>query len=204
MKKTFLIAAIIATLMAVFITGAHGAIANPDFVKAGSDFERLEFRSGGTNTWEIGLGRNTQGSDMVNNQSENFTWTQGTAYDFSYEVSAGGDGRFIMGDLELNWSGLSLGNTLEIHAKRGVSVSFGGLFLEGDPDNAWGTDFGYIDIDPLVGFKIDGTITFTNLTQNSGEGVTITMGNTPVPVPATISLLGLGLLGIAGVSRRRQ
>ncbi|MFP4420890.1 MAG: PEP-CTERM sorting domain-containing protein [Desulfococcaceae bacterium] len=189
---------------------------NPDFTKAdvNNPNERLEFRTGkpGAQDWEIGLGKNTQGPGQFNqaNVLDPNWWELNTAYSFNYSINQNNEAEFAMPDLGiyLSYANMDLGNTLEVYAKRGVEVSFGGENLVGNPNDPFGVDYGYISIDPVTGFSLDGTIMFTELSgSGSMEGVTITAGNlpasAPVPEPGTVFLLGGGIVGLV-VYRRRS
>lgn len=174
--------------------------------------ERLEFRGNGNNTsWSIGLGDNTQQAGSFNQTG--FDWADNVTYDFTYAVTAAGDATFSLFEEDgstslaaLNWSGIDLGNTLQVHAKRDVDVTFAGQNANGDSSDPFGVDYTYVTIDPAIGFTLSGNITFRGPIGNqSTSGVTITAGNVPaVPIPAAAWLFGSALLGIAGVGYRRK
>ena len=210
MKKVFAL-----LLVAVVMGWASPSLAgpiNPSFTLAdpANTFERLEFRTGvnGAADWEIGLGTNTQsaGNFASVNVYDPTWWTIGKTYSFDYGIDAGGAATFSISSLGINlkWDNFNLVNAIQIHAKRGVEVNFGGVSLAGNPSDAWSVDYGYVIVDPSAGFNLSGTIKFNALGGRSNEGVTITTGNIPTPEPGTMLLLGFGLIGLAGVAIRRK
>lgn len=210
--ETKILAGLAIGLFLVDLTGtASASVLDPSFVKADTTntYERLEFRTGidGTGDWEIGLGMNTQAADQfvqAEGPSHDY-WNVDTDYTFTYAIDVSGTATFNMGSIDLTWSDMDLGNTLQIHAKRDVTVTFGGVTLTGDPLDAWGTDYGYISIDPVNGFSLSGTINFGTLGSRSTEGVIIETGNiSPVPVPAAAWLFGSGLIALVGFVRRKK
>jgi len=223
-KKLFLLAVLICCFVSAEIVFAQGG-PNPLFFSANpTGLERLEFRTGknAAQDWEIGLGFNTQASGkfVTANVYDPSWWTIGTTYNFTYGINASGVATFSMvvnpsQTINLTWgSGSSgkpddkpmlLGNALQIHAKRDVDVTFGGISLSGNPGDPWGVDYGYLNVDPLAGFSYNGTIKFRALGSGSSQGVLITAG-TVIPEPGTILLLGSGFLGlgIIGYFRRKK
>jgi hypothetical protein len=196
-------------LMVGAMSPAFAAGVNPNFTSAVTGFERLEFRSNGDNTsWSIGLGSNTQSAGMFDQAG--FDWADDTYYDFTYAIDSSGNASFSLFNLgsntalqTLTWTGMTLGTTLEIHAKRGVDVEFAGESTSGDVSNAFGVDYDYVAIDPINGFDLDGSIKFRSPIGNqSTSGVTITVGN--VPIPAAVWLFSSGLLGLVGMARRKK
>jgi hypothetical protein len=182
---------------------------NPLFSGFNSGLERLEARNGvsGSQDWELGLGQNTQSAGQFKSANvwDNSWWTIGKTYNFAYGITSSGFASFSMyanpnQTVKTKWYGMNLGNALQVHTFGGVELTYGGLTLSGD-------NYGYLNIDPTAGFALNGTIKFLNLDGGaSGNGVTIEAGNTPIPEPGTILLLGSGFLGLGfiGWFRKRK
>jgi hypothetical protein len=75
---------------------------------------------------------------------------------------------------------------------------------------AWPEDIAYqfntSDLDALVSYLADGTIGF-GIDPDChfyNAGVSFMIETTPVPAPATFGLLGLGLVALVGLSRKRR
>ena len=178
---------------------------DPSFTPAvAGGLERLEFRSNGNNTsWSIGLGSNTQATGSFN--STGFDWADDTAYAFKYKINYNGNATFKLLDSHgyvlktLTWSGMKLGNVLQIHAKGGVDVTFAGQTAAGDVNDRFGVDYVYVDSKPNA--FIQGYITFRSPIGNqSASGVTITAGDIDLcPVPPQpdepVSTAGDGCVG---------
>ncbi len=206
-------AAAVATLLA-----AGAAVAgpiNPAFTP-NSPNERLEFVGNGSGSaWSIGLGTDTQNSAfMANTQGLGTIWTPGVTETFTFAIDGAGNASFTMDPvnlepINLTFGTMGLGNTLQLHAKRGGTLTVNGTTVTGDPNDPWGADYAYL---PLNGpFSITGEITFGDLNGSiparSQWGVTATVGNitggpgsSQIPVPASAAVLTVALAGFA-VSR---
>lgn len=213
-KKLFILSLLVCCFVSAEILFAQGGV-NPLFSAANMTvLERLEFRTGKNVAadWEIGLGFTQMPGQF--HKAEVYDpnwWTIGKTYNFTYGINASGVANFLMvvnpsQTINLTWNNMLLGNALQIHAKRDVDVTFGGISLSGNPADPWGVDYGYLSVDPLAGFSFNGTIKFRALgTNGSSQGVLITAGNV-IPEPGTILLLGSGFLGLGfiGWYRRRK
>jgi len=132
--------------------------------------------------WKVGLAEN--GYDFSQNQV-----MPGTATWANYAIDWYTSGTLSSG-FKLTWNG------------NGDMLSGADLFIK---DGNGGDDHSpYWYLFDLGNDDIN-TLTATNFwTGDAISHISFHDGNTPVPEPATMILFGLGLLGLAGVSRRKK
>lgn len=184
--------------------GVQAGPTNPAFTEIGTG-AIAEFRGNGDNSsWSFGTGVSTFDPDQFQDSVEagvDVTWQSGQSYDWSFARLGGALKLFVEGGGTVTFEGLTdaqlAANTLAIHAKRNVEFTYdffslGAGSLAGDPANAFGVDYAYLDVTGVTGLFADGTITFVGepIEAQSFSGVTFKVGNLPteVPEPATLAL----------------
>jgi hypothetical protein len=176
----------------------------------GSGTHGLETRGGrqGTNgDWELGLGTDTQSPGNFN-QAQYGWGDTGAQQNFEYTLSSTGDATLIIGQTVLTFSGLGLGNAIEVFAKRRAEITID--TLDGMAVNQtfgdWDTDASetvvFESADFLDGFTMTGTMAIL-AGGGSRQQVFIKTGDlaaAEVPVPAAGLLFG----GVAAAGALRR
>jgi hypothetical protein len=213
--------ALAVTLCALAVDdGVQAGPINPAFTEIETG-AIAEFRGNGDNSsWSFGTGVSTFDPARFQDSVEagvDVAWQSGQSYDWSFDIDGSGAPSLTVGGGTVSFGALTsaqlAADTLAIHAKRNVAFTydFGSLgsgSLTGDPANAFGVDYAYLDVSGLSGLSGSGTITFVGdpIQRLSTSGVTFKAGNLPteVPEPATLALVGAGLAGVGLAARRRR
>jgi hypothetical protein len=174
--------------------------------------QHFEIKNGGVSDWEIGK-KDGSPPALAN---EDFVLNSGVDYFFTVtHNSSSGDIKLEIGGADLTWdTGIASFSDLWFFVKDNrtdsQSVSIKKLKLNSsqffDLTGNWGEGL-HLYGESFADFTIEGQINFiwSGSVGNSDMGAFIGWSNTtnPIPEPTTILLLGIGLIGLAGIGRKR-